>query len=273
MALIAVGSAKGGAGATTLAVGLAARWSVPGDRETVLLEADRLGGDLELDFRGQVEAGSGLVAFAAAAQRGGVNADLLRAHARALPSGVRTVHAPVAAEHAAVALEALELLWRPDQFGDLLVVADLGAVGGTGPTGLTAHADVVVLVSGGNRAQLTHTADVVGRITAPAVVVAVTGPCPYSTEEITRHLGAKECVRLPHDPLSAAVMHGAAMPGRSSRWRQAPRLELLGAARDLRARLDAYLPPLAASERTAPKAAKTTAEPASLAGAMATLER
>ncbi|MEY9963387.1 hypothetical protein ABIA33_001420 [Streptacidiphilus sp. MAP12-16] len=274
MALVVVGSAKGGTAATTVALGLAGAAAVRGGPEVVLLEADSSGGDLELDF--DVPAASGLVALAAAARRGGMTSVLLRAHAQLLSSGVRAVHAPVAFGQARTALEALEPLWRADQFEDLLVVADVGALTTSRATELVSLADVVVLASGGSRVQLTHTADAIGVILAPTVAVAVTGECAYGPEEIVAHLDATDCALLPHDPLSAAVLRGARVPKRAGQWRRAAaRFPLLHAVSELGTRLESHLP---ASKVPDPDPAgtawpaRTGAGPEPLASALAALE-
>src|SRR5262245_7713091 len=119
---LAVGSAKGPHGATTLAVALAARWTQPG---AVLVECDADGGDLAYRFGHHPDPGLSSVATAC---RAGVADVPLAAHVQRLRLGVDAVLAPpgdaAAASVQTLAYAAESLFARAGS--SATVVADVG---------------------------------------------------------------------------------------------------------------------------------------------------
>ncbi|MEY9937003.1 hypothetical protein [Streptacidiphilus sp. MAP5-3] len=219
MALVVVGSAKGGAGATATGLGLAA---MSGDGlDGVFVEADILGGDVQLHFG--VRDAPGLVSLAAAAHRSGLSGALLREHAQALPGGALVVAAPAAVEQAGAAVELLDSAWSEAELDDVLVFADAGALARHPAPGLLARADAVVLVCSGLPASLAHAADVASRWTATGkpVVLAVRGACSYTPERLSAQLDVSVCALLPEDPVDALLLRGARVPPRGRLpWRR-----------------------------------------------------
>lgn len=220
MALVVVGSAKGGAGATATGLGLAAMSG--GGLEGLFVEADPLGGDVQLHFG--VPDAPGLVSLAAAARWTGLSGKVLRGHAQVLPGGALVVAAPAAAEQAGAALELLDPSWQDADLADVLVFADAGALARQRTSGLLDRADAVVLVCSGEPSSLTHAADVSSGMTAVGkpVVLAVRGACAYTPERLSAQLGVRVCLPLPEDPDDALLLRGASVPARGRlSWRRA----------------------------------------------------
>jgi len=230
--VIAVGSIKGGTGATTLALGLAAGWPQP---DAVLVEADPDGGDLGARFGHHPN--PGLVSLVAAA-RSGATAGLLQAHVQRLRLDVDVVLAPPG-DTAAAAVQALahggaQLLRRAA--GDATVVLDVGRVGHGGP-GLSMVAmagDLVLAV----RPTLEELIQVQARLgwlreaIGGRLWLALSGPGPYRAAEVARTLGVEMIGELPRNDRSGAGVLAGRLVGRG--WRKA---RLARAARSVALRL------------------------------------
>ena len=135
--LIAIGSAKGAPGVTTLAIALTAVWP---DHAAILLEADASGGDLAFRCRhdggGEVATAPSLTSLAAATRGGrtgggSLPSNLLRDHTQLLASGVRVVPGLLGPAQAT----ALEQLWENVAAVAATtrepVVADVGRIAGS----------------------------------------------------------------------------------------------------------------------------------------------
>lgn len=140
---MALASAKGSPGVTTLGLALASAWPRP----ALLAELDPAGGDLAPRLRRPFE--PGLLTLAAAA-RHGLAPELVLAHAQPLTDDARLLLAPPSGDQAHAALGPLagrlgEVLRRlPD--GDVL--ADCGRLDAASPAlEVARRADVVLLVT------------------------------------------------------------------------------------------------------------------------------
>lgn len=228
--LIAIGSVKGSPGATSLAVGLAARWPTTG---AVVVEADPAGGDLAFRFGHHREPG---LSELAADTRGGHAGRDLSAYTQRLALGVDVVLAPAERE----AAQALTLLTGAGQrllraaAADRAVLVDVGRLGWDSPTlPLACAADVLLVVTrawpdslNAVQARRSRLLDLPGMRANVALVLA--GDLPYPPREVAQVLGLPVAGRVPDDPRGAAVLGGRARPGRG--WQ---RLELLRAAKAL----------------------------------------
>jgi hypothetical protein len=232
--LVAVGSVKGGTGATTLALGLVAGWPQPG---AVLVEADPDGGDLAARFGHHPD--PGLVSLAAAA-RSGAAPGLLAAHVQRLRLDVGVVLA-TPGDAAATGVQALaqagaQLLRRAA--GEVTVVADVGRVGHGGPgLAVAAMAGDVVLVVRPMLAELVQVQARLGwlREALPGRLwLALCGPGPFPPAEVAATLAVAVVGELPrNDRRGAGVLAGRlAGPG----WRRG---RLPRAARSIALRLAA----------------------------------
>jgi MinD-like ATPase involved in chromosome partitioning or flagellar assembly len=238
MALIAVVSAKGSPGCTTVALGLAAV-AGPGLRP-VVVECDPAGGDLQR--RHLLRARPGLVDLAAAAR--GAGGDVfeaatqlvsLRGHEVAVvvaPAGGAQTRAALPESRGGAALSA----------AGRLVVADCGRLDAGAVTWpLLARADAVVLLTPGRADALAHVRVLLGDLldAEPGrLLVQLTPGGTYPVGEVADALGrfvAEELAHdpalltvraaLPHDRRGAAVLGGDLIAGRG--WRRLPLLAAL----------------------------------------------
>jgi hypothetical protein len=230
--LVAVGSIKGGTGATTLALGVAAGWPLPG---AVLVEVDPDGGDLAARFGHHPD--PGLVGLVAAARSGGT-AGLLHAHVQRLRLDVDVVLARPG-DAAAAAVQALAQggtrLLR-EAAGDATVVLDVGRLGQGGP-GLTmaAMAGEVVLVVRPTLEELIQVQTRLGWLREAIggrLWLALSGPGFYGSTEVARVLGVEIIGDLPRDDRSGAGVLAGRLVGRGWRKMRLPR-----AARSIALRL------------------------------------
>ncbi|MFC1437996.1 hypothetical protein ABUW04_06965 [Streptacidiphilus sp. N1-10] len=240
--MIVMGAAKGAPGVSTSALALAAAW--PGSVRPVVWEADASGGDLTARFRLSDE--PGLVSLAGSLHARELTAQLVSTHSQVLPGGVPAVVGPQGHSSARAALAALAPCWKNAAPGLAPWIVDLGRADlelGYAPEPLRA-ADVVVLVSGGSVAALSHLSRLVERVRGLGevpVVVAVVGQCPFSDAEVREALPVAGCVKLAHDPAAAAMLAGA-RPARTPWWRGRTRFPLLEDSARLANLLGPYLP-------------------------------
>jgi hypothetical protein len=231
--LVAVGSIKG-AGATTLAVALAARWPRP---DAVVVEADPGGGDLA--FRFQQHREPGLAELAADARPGGDTGDFAT-YTQRLALGVDVVFGPAApaAPHSASVVTAIaggkgwDLIAAAAR--TRLVVVDVGRLDWRSPAlGLACAADLLLLVT---RATLDGLDAVQTRRDAllalpgrrASIRLVLAAPLSSPADEVARVVGLPVAAVLPHDRRGAAVLSGMS----PARWGWT-RLELPRAARAL----------------------------------------
>jgi hypothetical protein len=261
MALIAVAADKGAPGVTTACVALGAVWP----RAVLLAECDAAGGDLVYRFPaaggGQLDPGRGLLSLAVAVRRGLVPGQAWE-HVQKLHGGLDVLAGVVTAEQGA----GLELLWGPvgaalAALPEADVIADCGRIGADGPPyDLLAQASLVVLLSGAALADVVRLRERVIAVRAalsrrgrsPWVGVVVVAPhrrFHAALAEVGRAVGADAgdtgvAGGLAYEPRSAQRLAGewGGSLGRSL---------LIRTARDLAARLTAYLPAAPAAEPAA----------------------
>lgn len=219
MTLIAVTSAKGGPGATTVALGLAAAWR---RQAGVLLgEADSAGGDLALRLDVPVE--PGVVSLAAACRDNrSVEAFTVQGHTRRLRSGIEVLVAPAGADQAGVALTQLARV-RPQHPLEMaarqagrVVIADIGRMDPAGPAWpVLRAADRVLVVTRARVEDIAHIRHRLARLDAAvaATVGLVVVGDGYPPSEIATALGVPVDGQLPRDARGADLV--AAWAGRN----------------------------------------------------------
>ena len=233
MTLIALASAKGSPGVTTLALALVHVWSRP----VLLAECDPAGGDIAAGYlAGTADPGCNLLDLTVAARRTDLRS-ALRSHLVALDdTGTRTVLPGLRGPDRAAAL----LPWwdrLAAMFGDLRdldgpadlrggngavdVLADCGRLAtGHPPSGVLRRADTVVLVLRPTLRSVAHAraaahelAQDAMRLDRGLVAVLVGAGRPYTTREVTRALRVP-VIEVAHDPRAAAVLYDGAPSGR-----------------------------------------------------------
>jgi MinD-like ATPase involved in chromosome partitioning or flagellar assembly len=224
VALIALVSAKGSPGVTTLAMALANVWP----RRVLVAECDPAGGDLAAGYLGgQVDANRGLLNLTVAARRTNLAAALPSQLVALDDTGSRCLlpglQDPALAAGLVTSWERLAEVFAElgvSQAGTD-VLADCGRLTTAHlPTALLRRADTVVLVLRPSLRSIAHAQaafrqlrqNMVTAESAPVVVLVGEGR-PYASREVARAL-AVPVHSIAHDPGAAAVFTDASAPGR-----------------------------------------------------------
>lgn len=217
MAIVAIGSAHGAPGVTTLAVALAHRLPLLTGRDAMVVEADADGGTIAA--RHHLTGPPSFSALAGTARQGIEPARILDS-ATAFASGVAVLTAHPAAEQAHAALRAGAAAIAPACAGlDLDVVVDLGRLRAGSPARpFATSADCLVVVARPVVEQLVAVADRLAswQEMAPVHLVLV-GTDPYPPSEVRRVLGVDEVTVIADDAKAVRCDPGAAK--RRSSWR------------------------------------------------------
>lgn len=220
MTLIALCSAKGAPGVTTLACTLGAVWPL----SVLVAECDPSGGDLAVRFG---LSGRSSVSSYLFAKRDGADAATpgrILDHCQRLPGGLEVLVGALGIEaSAAIDRElgqgALFSSDAPDDAPD--VIADCGRLlpGAAGQQRLLASADAIVIVTRPDLPGIAHTRLAVYRTKSGErrgdVKVATVGSGPFRAREIAGVLGLDSVFELPDDPVAAAILCGRPGDGRA----------------------------------------------------------
>lgn len=234
--ITALCSAKGSPGVTVTALCLAAAVAAAGagKEETLLVEADPAGGDLECWNGPHGE--SGLVALAAALGTGVTGTDPLR-HAVPLGTGVRGLVAPTTELAAEAALLALgDRLPVVTAGRSSAVVVDAGRWAPSQPTAdRLAGADLALVVCRPTLDGVEHARGLLSSLRATldlALGVVVVGDAPYAPDDIERALEVPVVGALPWEPRAVLSLVSDGPEARA--WR---RSRLVAVAGELAGRL------------------------------------
>jgi MinD-like ATPase involved in chromosome partitioning or flagellar assembly len=225
VALVTLASVRS-CGATTLASGLAMTW--PGDRRTLLVEADPAGGTLAAQAGLGPE--PGLVSLAAAARRA-AEPSLVFEHAQLLPGEVRVVCGPPAAARARSALSMLSGLLS--RLGDLdaAVLCDCGRLDpATSGVEVFGSGDLAVLVARPRLSDLSALAALLdeGAEHRERPLLVLVGDGPYPAKEVAEVLDVQVVGHVPWDREAAESLATAPLSSR-----QLTRTPLVRALRSL----------------------------------------
>ncbi|MGH9285807.1 MAG: hypothetical protein ACRD0M_09075, partial [Acidimicrobiales bacterium] len=212
--LVALFSAKGSPGVTTLA--LAAGAAATGGH--LVAECDPAGGDLAARAELSVEA-RGLVSLAANARRG-LGADVIGEHLCSVGPGVVTLLGPGDGARAATALAAAAgPLARAFAALDATVLADCGRwAPGSPATPLLAMADVVVVVLRAEPDQVDHArfaAATLARDAGALALAVVVAGGRWPGDQVSEALGIDVIATVEDDRRAALALARAANPARA----------------------------------------------------------
>ncbi len=249
MAMIAVTSAKGGPGVSTLCLAMGLQWP----RRVLLVDADPAAGDLLAGwYGGHGVAGRGLLALSVASRAASMERELwsqvlplVQGEARSwLLPGVAEPQQSRSVDWRRLATVLASLNYGRDpvdtlvDLGRLRPAAEIARPDAAGPEPLVVHADLVLLVchatvAGVRAAQLrvTQLRSMLSYRSAGASDGLLVGVCiggPYGRAEVAAQLGIPVLGQMPVDRRSADVLLGGAPQSR--RWLRAP---LMRSARDL----------------------------------------
>lgn len=209
MTLVALGSAKGSPGVTTVVAALAARW--PDHRRLLVVECDPAGADLAARLGLGPE--RGLVALAAEGRRA-LTPDMLWQQTQPLPgsTSAQVLAGPASAEQATAALAALSSRLAALLAGldGIDVVADCGRLDPASPAmAMVRAAELVVLVARPSISQLHHLAARVQAL-GPGLPTALllVGDRPYGVSEAGRAVGVEPLGTIAEDARAADLLTG-----------------------------------------------------------------
>ncbi len=261
MSVVAVASAKGSPGVSTIAELMVGLW--PPGTHGVLVDCDPAGGEWLL--RPGVASEPNLVTLAMAGRRELVPGAAL-SHVQVVGSGLDVLVAPAAARQAASALEILG-----DRLGAHLralvgvdVIVDCGRLAQRSPAlGVVASADLIVLVSRATVSEMVHLAPWVEQLLQEGRrvgVVLVGGQwrhqnVVYQPAEVAEALGVPVFGTIDHDPTAVARLW--AQPGSLAGL---SRSRLVRSARATTAAVFAAIPALPESPFEPDVVADTTTE-------------
>lgn len=228
MTAVALCSAKGAPGVTTLACLLGAVWPV--ERPVVVAECDPSGGDIATRFA--LDDQAGMAAFVLSA-RHARSVSFPTPFVQQLPGGLEVVVGASSAEAAhmidreVAGMSALTAL-------SCDVVCDCGRVGigSLGQRALLRQADAVLVVAGADRSSLGHVAGLVGHLRemgTSSLGLVLSASHHRDASSAARVLGVELAASIPWDPAAAAVVRGE--PGSRRRLVRSP---LVAAAETLR---------------------------------------
>ena len=206
MTVIALASARGAPGVSTLAWSLASTW--PTSRRLLLIEADPAGGILTARLRRGSERGW---ASLAATGRHHLSPAMIEAHSDEIGQGVWLLPTPPSPARTATVMTSLgERLaavlaeWE----GDVLI--DCGRTAGSEPSvSLLRAADRLLLVVRPEVDEIQVTAATMPELSSdrlPPVSLAVVGSRPYKPGEVANVLQLPLAASVPWDPAAAAAV-------------------------------------------------------------------
>lgn len=218
MALLALYSAKGSPGLTTLAEALVAVFSR--ERPALLAELDPDGGD-RAELPG-LALQPGLASLAAAVRRGQVAEHDFGASLQPLPGGGHALVGPASADQAQAALASAVAYLAPALagMGTWAVVADCGRARSSSPSiEVARHADLTVIVAHPTLAGIEHARERKDCLeqAGPEVGLVVVGRGPYGPAEIGRTIGCEVLGVVAHDRAGAQLVREGKAATRSGR--------------------------------------------------------
>lgn len=220
MPVVALVSAKGSPGVTTVAAALAAAAVNRGDGAGLLVELDPSGGDVAMlcDRVGE----AALVSLAEQLRHSADTYGTVWEHAVDAPLGVPAVLAPAGAAEASGVIGSLGDRWVPAlREATATVVVDAGRWEPRSPTARRiAGADVVAVVCAATAPSVEHTRRVVDALRATArcpLVVLVVGARPYPGDEIATVLDVPLAGVVAWDPRGVTGLWAHGLRGRGGR--------------------------------------------------------
>jgi MinD-like ATPase involved in chromosome partitioning or flagellar assembly len=235
---VALCSAKGSPGVTTLVCLLGAVW--PRDRRVVVTECDPGGGDLAARFG--LSTKRGMTGHVLSRRQGDLGFSSLDEHLQVLPGGLEVLVGPVGAD----AARALD-----DEIGSIVgavfpsevdLLVDCGRIvsGAIGQRKLLRESDIILVASAPSPPALVHSKWLIDWVEAVDAgrerLLVLIGDGSYPVEEVSGALGHHVDARVPNDPVAAAIACG----GSGSR-RSFARSPLVTASRTLAERIGSDL--------------------------------
>jgi MinD-like ATPase involved in chromosome partitioning or flagellar assembly len=230
MTVVALCSAKGAPGVTTLACSLGAAWPV--GRRVVVAECDPSGGDLAARFG--LSPRRGMTSLVLSGRRPDRQGSEFSHHVQRLPGGLEVLPGSVSAE-AAGALDRELARAASGLFpDDADVVFDCGRLRGDAPgqEAVLGTADDVLLLLRPDVAGVAHAFSARSRLDALSssarTHLVIVGTGRFEVAEVSDAMGVRVAAVIPHDPGAAAMACGE--PGKARPFARSP---LVASARRL----------------------------------------
>ncbi len=228
MRTVALFSAKGSPGVTTLACCLGAIW--PAERRVVLMEADPAGGDLSARFL--LGRDPGVMTLALSARSSNAGTVEIDSHVQQLPGGLEVLVGPPSSDSALSLDREVAVLSSliGMSTGDVDIIADCGRLSPAlpGQMALVERADIAIMVLPPQVGAVAHAEHVVTRIDKARsqwqgeqpVQLVVCGRGEVKPEELASVLDMELAGIVPDDSRGAAIACG--QPGSTSAFARSP---------------------------------------------------
>ena len=245
MTVVAVCSAKGSPGVTTLACALGAVW--PAGRQVLVAECDPSGGDLAVRFG--LSARSGITSLVLARRQAAASGAGVSSHVQRLPGGLEVLVGPIGADAAAAVDHELAKVPSGVLPNETDSIVDCGRVvpSAPGQRRMLADANHLLVLARADASALAHARwvldwlDTLRPVSMTSLVLE--GEGPFSAREASTALGSQILGVVPYDTRGAAAASG--LPGKTRGFERSP---LVAAARQIVA---CILPDEPATERNA----------------------
>jgi hypothetical protein len=229
MSRVALCSAKGSPGVTTLSCVMGAVW--PAERVVVVAECDPSGGDLAGRFG--LSSRLGMTSLILTERQGMVEFPDHAAHTQCLPGGMDVLVAPSGADSAMALDHELGMSSSGIVSGDCDLLADCGRLlpGAIGQERVIRDSDHTLLLVRADVNGIAHArwaASRIGELDPGAVSVVIIGASEFTSEEVAEALGLDVFGVVPFDPRAAEMACGA-----SGKTREFVRSVLVAFARQL----------------------------------------
>lgn len=216
--VVALFSAKGSPGATTLGEALVAVMSRAGS--AVLVELDPDGGDRAVAPGLSLQ--PGLTTLAAAGRHGALSEDVFVQHLQELPAGGQVLVGPASAVQAHAALASIVPSLAPAfaAFETGYVVADCGRMRSRSPAlDVARHATVAIVVTRPTLDGVEHARERVAGLDdlGARTRLVLVGRQPYGPDEVARALGVPVLGVLAHDHGGAQLVRAGQAVSRAGR--------------------------------------------------------
>jgi Flp pilus assembly CpaE family ATPase len=209
---LALCSAKGSPGVTTLTCALGAVW--PFERRVVVIEADPSGGDLAARFGLSVKRGMTSLVLALRQLDHRQPEEEFDQHTLRLPGGLEVVVGPVGAEAAAALDHQLGLLRQSLLPPGVDALVDCGrfSSNGSGQRRMLKEADAIFVLSAADAASLAHLRSLLDRLkgldTPAPVSLLLAGSGEVPAHEVSALFGIGDVERVPRDLKTAYALGG-----------------------------------------------------------------
>jgi len=220
--VVALCSAKGSPGVTTLTCALGAVWPI--GRRVLVAECDPSGGDLAVRFT--LYARRGMTSLVLARRQGAPNDTDLASHIQCLPGGLEVLVGPPGAGSASTLDHEIAKMQGPVFPAEADLIVDCGRIvpGASGQRRLLVEADRLLVLARPDASGLANARWAIDRMReldrAAVTSLILVGEGPFSAREASVDLGTDVLEVVPSDSRGAGVACG--VPGKTRVFARSP---------------------------------------------------